>query len=329
MATRYRETNIDYLRILACILVVVIHISGPLFLKSPLDSYGFKANLALDSFSRVAVPIFVMISGRYLLNYDYIFDRDRYVRSILRIIRPLLFWTAVYVGLYLLFKLYKREVVDFQMILEKIVKGKPSYHLWYLFMIVGLYVLGPFLNQSIKVLNSQQLKKLSWGLIGFSLIHQSFNLVFEVSVFWGLWFVDYLGYFFLGFVYKNTISENKYFYLVGYFGASLITMIASYFTFKFYQQIPFFNYNSIFVVISSYCLYRFFDNVNIPESKILDISKYTFGIYLIHPLFILIFLTQLQKSLLFELVLGASIFILSYLAIKIAAKVGWLNKYLM
>jgi len=299
-----REINIDYLRILACLLVVVLHISGPLFLKNSLDSYNFKINLALDSFSRVAVPIFVMISGRYLVNYNYTFNPTKYVNSILRILRPLLFWTAVYIGIYMLFKWFKKEAIDFYMIFEKTINGKPSYHLWYLFMILVLYAIVPFINQSIKILSSKQLRNVTWGLVIFSLLHQSFNLIYEVKDFWGVWFIDYVGYFLLGFVYKDKMSKHKHLYLVGYLFFSLLTFAASYFTFKEYHKVPFFNYNSVTVILSSYCLYRFFDNISVSDSKILDISKYTFGVYLIHPLFILILMGQLQKSLLFEIIVG-------------------------
>ena len=70
-----RKIFIDILRILACFLVIVNHTNSQIFLSvtSVNDGIGISyiLSMAYFYFSKIAVPIFFMISGALLLNKDY------------------------------------------------------------------------------------------------------------------------------------------------------------------------------------------------------------------------------------------------------------------
>lgn len=326
---RERDLNVDLLRVFACLCVIVIHVSGPLLQKTEINTFYFLSNLILDSFSRVAVPLFVMISGRYLLKADFTFNVNKYNKSIIRILRPLLFWSIFYIILYIGYKIYRKESIDYHMILDNFIQGKPYFHLWYLFMIIGIYIIAPFINHMINILTKVQLKIAVWGLISFSFLHQLYNIIYNVEDFWGIWFIDYIGYFILGYLYKDKFYKNYNLFLLGYIISSLLIFLSSYFTYSLYKQLPFFNYNSIFVISSSFCIYSYFVNLKIQKSFLIKYSETTFGIYLIHPLFILFTLKYLEKSIIIELLGILFIFLISHYIIKILSINSNLKNYLV
>ena len=54
---------LDVLRVLACLAVIMIHSSAS-YLSVDVNSFGFWIGNIMDSLSRFAVPIFVMISAK-------------------------------------------------------------------------------------------------------------------------------------------------------------------------------------------------------------------------------------------------------------------------
>lgn len=83
-----RNANVDLLRLFCCVLVVLLH-KGDNF-----EHYNFIA-----SFSRVAVPLFFMITGFY---YDEIVEKNKEKKQISKIVKMIVFANLVYVFYYLL-----------------------------------------------------------------------------------------------------------------------------------------------------------------------------------------------------------------------------------
>lgn len=65
-----RETFLDLLRIIACFLVIVNHTNSVIFLGSSPDSLDWYVSLTYFFISKIAVPIFFMISGYLLLKKE-------------------------------------------------------------------------------------------------------------------------------------------------------------------------------------------------------------------------------------------------------------------
>ena len=143
-----RYARLDAARWLAAVAVVMLH--GAATVVSDPAAYGSGAWLAAnlyDSAARWCVPVFVMISGALLLDPERPQDARRfYSRRVARICAPLLFWTLFY----LLWRTALDWIDDGRLDLSfwprKLAHGEPYYHLWYLYMIVGLYLFAPLVR---------------------------------------------------------------------------------------------------------------------------------------------------------------------------------------
>ncbi len=98
----------------------------------------------MDSASRWSVPAFVMLSGSLLLRADSANDPiSFYRRRFLRILPPLIVWSAVYL-IYGHFNANNpRTLAD---AVAYVLAGRPYFHLYFLYLIAGLYLVAPFLR---------------------------------------------------------------------------------------------------------------------------------------------------------------------------------------
>ena len=143
-----RRVYVDYLKALACIAIVALHV-----IVNPLERLSFSDPnyyilLSMSHFTRWAVPVFVMVSGCNLLGRENEFELTRkHVKYILRIA---ILWGVIYVSADLIIDtLVGKEIAPMEYI-ENMFHGR-AYHLWYCFMIAGLYALMPLLNPVIKI----------------------------------------------------------------------------------------------------------------------------------------------------------------------------------
>ena len=137
-----REVWIDVLKIISAFAIILIHLSGSIY-GDFLDNINQWYNaLYLNSITRFAVPCFWMVSGIFIID-----KRDSvmevFSKRLPKIIIPLVFWSICYI------------------VVDKITWGKDSNvimeiltipfehkagHLWYIYQLVGLYLLTPIIN---------------------------------------------------------------------------------------------------------------------------------------------------------------------------------------
>ena len=95
-----------------------------------------------------SIPVFVMVSGALLLDDSRRESAGQfYRRRMVRVGVPLVVWTVVY--------LFIRRFVDGEplsagSVVRLIVTGDPYYHLWFLYMIFGLYLITPALRTFVR-----------------------------------------------------------------------------------------------------------------------------------------------------------------------------------
>jgi len=123
--------------------VVLVHAVAPLVTAAHTDlgSAPWWAANALDAALRWCVPVFVMISGALLLAPKPESPRDFYRKRWARIGLPLIAWTVAY----LLWETW-RNGMDAETAWRQAAAGAPSIHLYFLYVIAGLYLLTPFLR---------------------------------------------------------------------------------------------------------------------------------------------------------------------------------------
>lgn len=266
----------EFLRVISIIMVVVIHVAAPIFYKN-INILGNRFILVdiLDSFSRVSVPIFLFISGRYLVGKKERI-KDFYKKRMKRIGPAFIFFTIIYAFLnYYMFR-------DINRLIKDIFKGDTYYQMWYLYMITVLYLVTPaiwfFRDKGKRYLNIISIISLSIGII---------QCFLKIEVLWCFQFSYYIGYYILGYTLKDIkiIKLKRYICFLGYFLLSIVTAYLTYKTCNTNYKLCFFNYLSPFTILASILFYITFKDVNIKDNKFINfISKESFGIYLIHPL---------------------------------------------
>ncbi|MBR0437044.1 MAG: acyltransferase family protein, partial [Clostridia bacterium] len=129
-----RQICFDVLKIIATFAVVMLHVSAQHWFYVKLKTPEWRAFNLYDGSVRFPVPVFVMISGALFLSADRPL-RQMYGKYILRIVTAFLFWSVLYAAIS-----YVRGTALIE-VLKEAIKG--HYHLWYLYMIAGLYVIVP------------------------------------------------------------------------------------------------------------------------------------------------------------------------------------------
>ncbi|MEB0013426.1 acyltransferase family protein [Glaciimonas sp. Gout2] len=128
--------RISYLRALACILVVLLHVSGEEF--GAFSDRWAAANI-YAAISRVCVPIFFMIAGATLLGKVEPLG-EFFSKRVIRIGPPILFWSAIYIA----WSYYWMRSDDWPI---KFINGQAAFHLWYLYSLIGIYAFIPLLRR--------------------------------------------------------------------------------------------------------------------------------------------------------------------------------------
>ena len=149
-------SKFDTLKFVAIIMVVFIHIvCGKLYeVESGELSHEWIISNVIDSFCRSCVPIFVMISGFFLLGKNEkitVFFKKR----ILKIVPKFLIYSVIF---YLFTMIFKNHSFENSMLLKKsfyinfikqLLNRKIYYHLWYVYMIISIYLITPVLRKFV------------------------------------------------------------------------------------------------------------------------------------------------------------------------------------
>ncbi len=150
-AGRERDARLDFGRAAAIAAVVLIHVASPVtdgYRSRPLG--GWLIAIGAQSLVRWCVPVFVMLSGALLLNPARPVPAGPfYRRRLRRIVIPLLAWSVFYIALQSATgtgspELRSRTVSGTVTVL---LAGRPSYHLYFLFLMLGLYLVTPFVAE--------------------------------------------------------------------------------------------------------------------------------------------------------------------------------------
>ena len=137
---------LDVLRVIACLSVVMLHSSAAYVMKD-IGSFNFWAGNFFNSLARIGVPLFVMISGTLMLDKNYEMNAKKIKRHIKKMVIFFVSWSAIYCVLSNIAEplLTKQQIsVDIADIVSSFIKG--HYHLWFIYLIVGLYLIVPLLR---------------------------------------------------------------------------------------------------------------------------------------------------------------------------------------
>lgn len=301
MITSNRVVYFDYLRIIAAISVVFLHVSAQKWYSTDVNTQAWFVMNAYNGLQRWNVPVFVMISGALVLGKE-ISLKQLYSKKIIRMIIVFIFWSL----LYACWDLFSNNDYNIKHFIREVVFG--HYHLWFMYMLVGLYMIVPLL--SIIVKNKRLTKYFLVLALVFAFTLPGLNDIMEqivpnlsealttvLSKMQLNFVLGFSGYFVLGyFLYRTPISRKTEFilYILGLLG--VIFTIGATIGLSNWLNLPmtcFLSNLTLNTFIVSVAVFTFFkQHLNKPvnsqktQNLIMFISKCTFGVYLIHPFFI-------------------------------------------
>ena len=149
-ALNQRNYLLDITRLVAIIAVIMLHCSAYFVAFFPLGSREFIIGSIFNSISRIGVPLFVMISGALFLDeHKEVTLKKLFLKNIKSLAIISVIWAVFYSVIYqIVLPILGNEPVDAKAFLGAIVFGHT--HMWYLYMIIGLYIITPFLRTFAK-----------------------------------------------------------------------------------------------------------------------------------------------------------------------------------
>lgn len=156
-ATRAGTTRIvflDYLRVLACLMVIATHSCEPFYIGADgiwqCASENDRIWVSLiDSAMRGAVPLFIMTSSYLLLplkDDNTTFFKRRFVRVFV----PFAVWSCIYAFWPVLMGQIAASELPMRLLHPIWNFNGDSGHLWYIYMLIGLYLFMPVLSPWLK-----------------------------------------------------------------------------------------------------------------------------------------------------------------------------------
>ena len=136
-----REVWVDWLRVTACFLVMMVHSSEPFYLGGEgtliLTAYDTFWASFFDSFARACVPLFLVASS--YLQFPLHYSTGEFLRRRAgRILVPFAIWTVAYALVWGEgWKSFKCLLLNFNYI---------AGHLWFVYMLLGIYLIMPLLS---------------------------------------------------------------------------------------------------------------------------------------------------------------------------------------
>ena len=287
---------ISVAQIFASLAVVILHCNG-VFWQFPSGRLWITSNF-LECFFYWAVPVFFMISGANLLDYQekystFIFFKKRLIRVVL----PFVAWSFIGIIYRIIYDGW--NIPGGWTIFDGIINTKYIGIYWYFIPLIAIYLCVPFIaaidvNKKIKTYYYASIV----GFIFVSIIPtfcKLFNVPFNSEIIPNV-FNGYVLYVFMGYLIKNielSSVRRKIIYIFGIFGMAvqfigtdILSQQASSIdtTFKGYLNFP-----AVLQAVAVFVMFRYFpyDKLSAGSVRIIDeISKHTFGVYLMHIYFV-------------------------------------------
>lgn len=149
-----RIVFLDYLRVLACLMVIATHSCDSFYIgpggvwQCASESDRLWISI-IDSIMRAAVPLFVMTSS-YLLLPLKDDNTTFFKRRFIRVLVPFAVWSCIYAFWPVLMGDLPASELPMRLLHPIWNFNDDSGHLWYIYMLIGLYLFMPVLSPWLK-----------------------------------------------------------------------------------------------------------------------------------------------------------------------------------
>lgn len=350
MKQKERVLHYDLLRILACFSVVMLHSAAHFWYDLPVKSGTWMVLNSIDALSRYGVPLFVMLSGIFFLVPGGTTDRKKlFTHNILKLLVVYLFWSCFYAGV---------TIFEFGMPqpgLRELVKRClcAKYHLWFLPMLIGIYLLVPMLQTWVNGAKKRDLEYVLMLFVVLQILGETLRALFwrtdEVGTLLDTFRVElvcgYAGYFLLGYYlhnYEIGKKQQRWIYLAGVLGAVCNVVFSSVISYRAgTPRTEIYDSFSIFTFAMVVAIFLFFRNVvsgismgRKVQGLIQEVSATTLGIYLLH-IFVMEHTNRFfavdspVKALLIVPVYGLAVMIVCGLVSGILRRIPFVGRFLV
>lgn len=269
-----RNSNIELLRIISMLLVLLIHFSSVHLMPSPesltTDTANTILNLGLRSISFVCVNCFILISGYFGIRWK--------IRSFSNLIFQILFWLAVgvvfakFIGIN-----YDGHIVNACL---SMINGR-----WFIPAYISLYVVAPLLNAFIEKSNTKQLLRYIIIFYIFSTVYGYFMFSKEFNG--GMSLISLIGIYLTGsYLHREDkvfTKLNSWSWLGLYLACALLLIVGSIGLLKLNISSLIFGYLNPVIILQSVFLFMFFERLNIGKHRWINfIAASAFAVYLFH-----------------------------------------------
>ncbi|MDX1302722.1 acyltransferase [Photobacterium sp.] len=324
----------DLLRCLAAVAVVVIHVLGPYRdqLGVITDNEWITA-ISFNSFSRWAVPIFIMITGALMLSDARDFEAKYYVKRRLgKVLLPFLVWSVFYSVLSGLTRAGFDPAVALQT-LQALPVHETYYHLGFFYYFIPLYFVVPFFQWLVRKYDRGSVV----GITGVWLALTTLFL-FKVDGFWSHELILYSGYLLLGYCLFRFRWPSLPWLLPLGIAALLLTdymVVSNSLMNGEYTVGRWLSYKTLNTVLIAAMIFAVCQRYGEQpgefwRQKLAFMSRYSLGIYLLHPVFLwpvrefsLYFAHPIIMIPFWTLICGGLALIASWLLAK-SSKTAWL-----
>ncbi|MBN2827410.1 MAG: acyltransferase [Tissierellales bacterium] len=283
--SKNRLKELDYIRIIACYSVILVHITAIGVVGYLPGSTHLQIVTLINRSIKYTTPVFLFLSGVTSF-YSYRIKSFNYLdflkKRLPRILVPYFFWNLAYYAVYVILGYYSLNVGFFA---KNLLLGTMSYHLYFIVILTQLYFLAPLFHWLFNQFNHGKVLFVI-GVINF-IAAAELNFKYSDRI-----FLKYMFFYALG-IYLTlnqdkflTFIENKktvVFSTLGY----LVT--AGLYTYLYYVKSPmsihlWFVY-SAFSILFLYVVGLFLaTKIKRFYPQVQMLSRSSFYIYLMHPL---------------------------------------------
>ena len=295
-----RQTNMDLLRILACVMVIMQHTAVNSYYAFGSGSRWLVCNF-FEVLVRPDVPVFFMLSGSLFLNREKPVPASRLLRkNALKLIIIYLVWTFFYAfvggGAAGVDSLESLHAFLYQALMDR------KYHMWFLPSMFSIYVCLPLLYHAVNGEDARQEKTLEYAVVMFLVLNILIQTISSLGVSDSIimtsigsiyyFFGGYCGYFLLG-AYVGRLDSDRFktcHVVLAYVAVFLVHFGLSTAHAYHYQIASQFLYDSFSLpvcleTVLLFILFQKMCRVNFPEwlRKVsCEVANCTLGIYVLH-----------------------------------------------
>ncbi len=270
----------DYIRAIAAISVIAIHTinSGLIYKGTTYSNDVLLFFTAIKNLLYYAVPCFAMITGYLLCNPDKELTLKKiYGKYFMRILCVLLIFGTGFAWLEIVFDEKTVSLMQIPQAFLRVLKNNTWAHMWYLYALLLAYVLLPVW----RIVAKKASDNLFLAVIVVMIIAQTIMGIRQTT---GCREFALNTYLLMGAYMRRRIVSDKRILWAGLIGSSVLTVVVT------YCDIGLVGYCSPLVVVQSYSVFMLLYEArfegNMVKRVLSEISAKSFGIYLVHMIFV-------------------------------------------